>query len=283
MMALWWLLAAGLALGVVVVAYRLGALDPSGALAAWVEGTFTLALGGPVPAMALIAFFASSSLLTRVATRGKAVLAAEYAKGGRRDWGQVVANGGLATVLAVGLGLASPFWRPWLLLGLMGALAAATADTWATELGSLAPAPRLITTGRIVPPGTSGGVSARGLLASLAGGLFVGGVVAVFTRFGWPVWNPAPQVNVLLLTGMGGLAGLTGSVTDSLLGATAQAMYWCPQCKRETERQVHRCGGATVHVRGYTWISNDVVNFAATLVGSIMAVAMAAVAVGLMV
>src|SRR5438093_5230732 len=49
--------------------------------------------------------------------------------------------------------------------GPAGALAAAAADTWATEIGAFSPfAPRLITSGRQVPRGTSGGITVLGSL-----------------------------------------------------------------------------------------------------------------------
>ena len=56
----------------------------------------------------------------------------------------------------------------------LGALAASAADTWATEIGSLATRPpRSILTLRPVPAGTSGGVNLLGMLAMVAGATFV--------------------------------------------------------------------------------------------------------------
>ena len=269
----WWPTVAGtIAAGVVGVAYRARTLTRSGAVAAWVVGTTPPNINTVVPACSLLLFFATSSALTRAGGRRKAHVASEYAKGGRRDWGQVVANGGLATLLAVVLGAGPSAWRPWAFSALVGALAAATADTWATEIGSLHPAPRLITSAARVPPGTSGGVSWWGLGASLAGGALLGGSTALLTWIPWSGWNPVSRANVVMLTGGGALAGLVGSLFDSWLGATVQTMYYCPRCEKETEQRVHRCGTATHRIRGWTWVSNDVVNFAATAVGSIMAV-----------
>src|SRR5260221_9680178 len=61
------------------------------------------------------------------------------------------------------------------------------------------------------------------------------------------------------------ISGLAGSFFDSLLGATVQAMYYCPACDMETERRIHSCGTMTKTLRGISWINNDTVNFLATL------------------
>src|SRR5690242_21564973 len=91
----------------------------------------------------LFAFFISGSVLTRLA--GGA--------GGQRNVRQVLANGGVAAVAA--------WFGSWPLAA--GALAAATADTWATEIGAWSPhPPRLITSWKPVPPGTDGGVTLLG-------------------------------------------------------------------------------------------------------------------------
>jgi uncharacterized membrane protein len=65
------------------------------------------------------------------------------------------------------------------------------------------------------------------------------------------------------------LAGLAGSLVDSLLGATAQAVYWCAGCAAPTETPVHgRCGRPAEHARGWAWVTNDVVNALATGAGA---------------
>ena len=70
---------------------------------------------------------------------------------------------------------------------------------------------------------------------------------------------------------IGLVSGLVGSLFDSYLGATVQAMYYCPVCKKETERRVHNCGTETLPLRGIAWINNDVVNFLATAFGAVVA------------
>ena len=85
---------------------------------------------------------------------------------GPGEWALGAAAGSLLTGL-------SPL-RGWALF--VGALASAQADTWATEIGAHAPRrPRLITTGREVPRGTSGRVTALGSLGGLAGGISIMG------------------------------------------------------------------------------------------------------------
>jgi uncharacterized protein (TIGR00297 family) len=254
-------LAGGFILAVVVTAgaYAAGSLSRSGAIAAIGVGTLTFGVGGVLPGVLLLLFFISSSLLSRVGGARKRQVAAAFAKGGRRDAGQVMANGVLAALLSVGFGLTGdPLW----LAGLIGALAAVNADTWATELGVLArQAPRMVTTGVQVDPGTSGAVTLVGTGAALGGALLIGLPAAAVGR--------APMLALIA-----SVSGLAGSLFDSLLGATVQAIYTCPACAKETERHpFHSCGTPTVPLRGWRWLDNDGVNFAASLVGAVASMA----------
>jgi uncharacterized protein (TIGR00297 family) len=236
-------------------------LSPSGVLGAIITGTVLFGLGGWVGGLALVGFFVSSSLLSKLFKRAKEEVEADFAKTGTRDLGQALANGGVAAAAAVGYAVTGD--AAWM-GAVLGALAAANADTWATELGVLAPsAPRLITTFQPVARGTSGAVSQNGTLAALGGALFVGVVAALAD----PVW--------WRMVGWLGLAGVAGSLLDSLLGATFQGVYWCPACQKETERRVHKCGTATRLHRGWRWVHNDLVNLLATLAGAVIGYVMA--------
>src|SRR6516164_3173130 len=155
-------------------------LSRGGAVAATGLGTLTAAAGYPW-AILLIAYFASSSALSRLGGAEKERLTGSIvAKGGQRDARQVLANGGVFGVAVLGMLFQPGVW--WTALG-TGALAASAADTWATEIGTrFGGVPRSILSGEPVPTGTSGGVSVIGSLAGLAGALFV---AAVALAIGW--------------------------------------------------------------------------------------------------
>lgn len=240
-----------LAGAVAFAAYRVHSLSRSGAFAAVLVGTVIFGLGGWQWALLLMAFFISSTGLTRAFKKRKTGLSEKFSKGGQRDAGQVLGNGGLATMFA-GLHYFFPA-APWVWLAFAASLAAVNADTWSTELGVLNPhPPRMITNpARVVEKGTSGGVSLLGTLAALAGAGLIG-VLAVW-------FSPAPVDWTLGL--WVSLAGLLGSLFDSLLGATVQAIYYCPTCDKETERHpLHTCGTPTTLKRGLEWLNNDIVN-----------------------
>jgi uncharacterized protein (TIGR00297 family) len=253
-----WVLGAVLALAIAGAAYQAKSLSREGRLAAIVIGTLTFGGGGLFGAAAMVTFFVSASALSRIGGERQKLVSTAFSKGGRRDHGQVLANGLAAAVFAVLFGLNSaPAWAA----ATAGALAAANADTWATELGVLArKAPRLITSWKIVPPGTSGGVTALGTLASMLGA----GLIALITLPFLQDWKMVLAVMT---------AGVAASLFDSLLGALVQAMYWCPACGKITERHpFHTCGERTELHHGHAWLTNDIVNFSATVLGAAAAV-----------
>jgi uncharacterized protein (TIGR00297 family) len=246
-------LSAGLAAAISFAAWRIRALNFSGAIAAAAVGFLVMGFGGTAGAAALLLFFISSSALSRYGKKRKQSL--DYEKGGERDAAQVLANGGVAAIAA----LLIPFFpgSPYLAAAMCGALAAANADTWATEIGSLAAhPPRLITTLRPAVTGSSGAISVPGTLASAAGALLIA-LTALFYEFGF--------YGVLSIA----LGGIAGSLSDSLLGATVQVQYRCAQCGKITERHTHH-EIPTKWERGLPWMNNDAVNFLATLCGALV-------------
>lgn len=232
-------------------ALRANALSQSGEIAALFAGAIAVTAGWPF-AILLFSFFISASSLSRFRERIKAArISGVVKKGGRRDAWQVMANGGvfaLAALVTVILPGSIPAFAA------IGALAAASADTWATEIGVLSQSqPRSILDGQLVPPGTSGGITAQGMAATVAGAAFIG-IIALLTGFDSRIF-PAAIV-----------AGVGGALLDSILGASIQVRRWCERCSALTERSIHSCGAPARRVSG--WLSNDAVNLACTLAGA---------------
>jgi uncharacterized protein (TIGR00297 family) len=273
MNAVWLLLGLVLSAGVGALGYWQQALSASGVAGAILVGTLIFGMGGWEWGLLLIAFFVSSSWLSHYRRADKEGVAEKFTKGSRRDIGQALANGGLGAILAVAF---ARYPEPLLFAAFVGVMATVTADTWATELGILSRVPpRLITSGDVVAPGTSGGVTSLGIWASVAGALLIGTVatalmqvVSLLNGNGWSI----RAISYTLLATVG---GLVGSLFDSLLGATLQGIYYCDYCAKETESPTHHCGRTAQPLRGWAWLNNDVVNFLASLVGGLAAASLA--------
>ena len=210
-----------LAVSIAYLAYRVHSLSRDGAIAAALVGTIIFGLGGWQWSVLLLAFFISSSALTRLFKDRKRGINEKFSKGSERDAGQVLGNGGLATAFVLLNGVFPH--QLWTWIGFAAALASVNADTWATELGTLNPnPPRMITDLRKrVEAGTSGGVSLWGTMAALLGASVISLLAAVlYPNLHWPLF--------ILIT----ISGLLGSLFDSFLGATVQAMYFCPLDKK---------------------------------------------------
>jgi uncharacterized protein (TIGR00297 family) len=247
-----------LAILISFLAYKAHSLNKSGAIAALLVGTIIFGIGGWSWAILLLTFFITSSALSRAFKKQKQKLDEKFSKGHERDAGQVFGNGGIATFFA-GLNLFYPN-EPIIWLCFSASLAAVNADTWATELGVLNKTPpRMITNlNKVVEKGTSGGISLTGLIASLAGSGLIAFLASLLTD-NWSLF--------LLIT----FSGLAASLFDSLLGGTIQAMYFCPTHNKETEKHpLHTCGTQTIHIRGWKWLNNDLVNFACGVFGVVV-------------
>ncbi|HYI24881.1 MAG TPA: DUF92 domain-containing protein [Thermomicrobiales bacterium] len=254
-----WIWIAGFAAAAIVsaAAWRLRALDWTGTVAATAVGTLIVGCAGWWAGVILVAFFVTASALSLVTSEATPTTI-EQVRGTNRDWVQVLANGGIATLFAVASAVA-PAPQPWL-VGFAAAVAAATADTWATEVGRLMGAtPRSLADWSPVTPGTSGAVSGPGTLGAAAGAALIGGLAAMGTISGW--WELDDRAQAVLVAVA--MAGFAGCFVDSVLGATIQAKRWCPLCERFTERAVHDCNVPTVPAGGIRWITNDVVNIVA--------------------
>ncbi|MWV43816.1 DUF92 domain-containing protein [Paenibacillus sp. HJL G12] len=257
-----WLIGGLCALIVAGGAYLKRSLTLSGAAAAFVMGTIYFGAGSLLWFGILLVFFISSSLLSKFKQANKAELEQTYAKTGTRDAGQVLANGGAGMLLCI----LNAIWphTGWV-YAFIGVMAAATADTWATEWGGLSRRPpRSVLTGKVVPPGTSGGVSLLGSTAAALGGLMI-------ALFGWLFAYGAGMDHMLLHFLIAGIfGGLAGAFTDSIIGATLQVMNGCQVCGKEVEVLTH-CGQPTRQIRGLRWMNNDAVNFLSSCIGGLAA------------
>jgi uncharacterized protein (TIGR00297 family) len=164
-----------------------------------------LGLGGFVT---LFAVFAITWLTTRVGySRKRSLGLAEDRRG--RSAGQVLANLAVAAGFAV---LAIPY--PIFGAAAVAALAEAAADTAASEIGEvLSGHAWLITSLRVVEPGTNGAVSLPGTLAGMSAAIIIA--------------YCAVLMQVLPASGFWwiAVAGYLGTVVDSLLGATLERSH----------------------------------------------------------
>lgn len=240
---------------VVIVAYQRRSLSRSGAVAALVLGVICSAAGWGWAAL-LISFFVSGTLLSRYQSSRKAALIGEVVeKGGSRDAVQVLANGAVFSVAAIATIFSGS--HIWLCAG-AGAIGAAAADTWSTEIGTLSKtSPRFILSRQIVLTGQSGGVTWLGTLAAIFG---AGTMAVVSLLAGW-TWVPAAAALV---------GGIGGSTIDSILGETLQVRRRCDRCDAFTERSLHDCGTISTVAAGLPLMNNDAVNALCTLGGAII-------------
>jgi uncharacterized protein (TIGR00297 family) len=243
-----------LAAGVAWAAYRLNALTGGGAVAATLVGGLIFGLGGWSMALPLMTFFVTSSLLSKWGRRRPSIEEDCVQKTDRRDAIQVMANGGVACVIAILAYMSDD--RRWLPV-FAAAVAAANADTWATEIGTrFGKRPIDILRWTKVETGMSGGVTWIGSLAAAAGGWIIAAMVFV-------TGPDVPLTSMLSIT----CAALAASFVDSLLGSGLQGRFECTVCQQPTEKTSH-CGRTTVHRRGWKWLNNDGVNAVAIAAGT---------------
>ena len=235
------------------VTTRRGSLTGGGALAACALATVITVCAGPAWLLPMLVFFGSSILIGKICTNTPQVAAdAKHAQA--RDATQVLANGGwyaVAAILHLLSGGDSRYFPLPTHVATLAVAACVTADTWSSEVGQYYRQPTLdILRWRRVPPGLSGGISAAGTVAGASGALLVAGL-SPFLLPEAPVWLSVTAVTV---------AGFSGMVVDSLLGAALQARYR----HEDGELSDRRLPGSHLY-SGVAFVSNDLVNFAATV------------------
>ncbi|OGU72346.1 MAG: hypothetical protein A2V93_01660 [Ignavibacteria bacterium RBG_16_34_14] len=244
-----------LALAISLISYKLKLLTTSGIITTFLLALVIYTFGTWQWTLPIVTFFVLSSLLSKFRKRRNPEVEKYFEKLEQRDHLQVLANGGLASVLVT-----LNYFYPSKLLYIVyvSMVAAVCADTWSTEIGTSVKTKTVdILSFREINQGISGGISLPGIFASFAGAFVISA-----TSLPWIESNY--QNNIIIITA----AGFIGSIADSFLGSSLQAQYECKVCNSVTERKIH-CGKEADLLKGKRWINNDVVNFGAGISGGI--------------
>jgi uncharacterized protein (TIGR00297 family) len=244
-------LALPVAAAFVAVTVRKQWLTLGGGVAAALLGVWVIIFQGLLWLVPLLAFFVGSTLLGRLLrARGRArgdARASDAKHGQPRDATQVFANGGIYGLAAAVL----PSADAQFIMAL--SMTAATADTWASEIGIALKGRTYDIVGlRPVPVGLSGGISVGGTLGAAVGAAILAFVSAMLMESTESLFSLAA-----LLSGI----GLASMLLDSVLGSLVQAKYRAPSgALQDSDAE-----GAML-VRGAAWMSNDAVNLISNMI-----------------
>ncbi|WP_226667724.1 DUF92 domain-containing protein [Metabacillus litoralis] len=240
-------------------AWKSKSLNLSGSIGAVVVG-LSIYIGFSWEGLVILGcFFGSSSYVSKYKAKLKSSILNIIEKGEQRDIFQVAANGGVAALMGIST-LLFPSYHEVFLIGFCVSLASATSDTWASEVGTLSSRdPRMLFTLRRVPKGTSGAISSLGTFAGLIGAIFI----SIFSVL---LFSMSAYL-IFFITCMGFL----GNIFDTILGQTIQNKYYCPLCKKITEKQIH-CFTKGEKINKYSFLNNDSVNFLSIAFTTIFAI-----------
>ncbi len=186
-------------------------LDSGGLAAALAVGLVISLLGHWTWLLVLMTFLIVGSMATKWRFEEKVKISAEEANDGVRGWKNVLANGGAASIVAVANHISGG--HEWSYFVLCSAVSVAASDTLASEIGSLDPRTRIITTLEAVPAGTNGGMSPTGTLAAFYGALLISVVSTVLGAIN------GDQTPTVFFFSFVILFGWLGCQVDSILGA----------------------------------------------------------------
>lgn len=281
-------------IGLVTFALAKNKLTPGGIIVATIVATIHMLDPYPVFFWLLVPFFLLGVLVTKIGHAEKARLtkSSDGSSGGEgpRGWMQVVANGGVASILialhtylsastpfmalraGVFPGLHAPVLQQLLPIGIIAHYGAVAADTFGSELGILAKSTPVLVTApwKKVPRGTNGGITIEGLGYGLLAS-FLNTCIAYAGTYFMPPYKALNTQTAILVW----LIGAFGSVIDSLLGATVQATV----TDRGSGKVVEGLGGQRVKVLeggsrvqlGRDILTNNGVNLAMAVLTSALA------------
>ncbi|MFM9047989.1 MAG: TIGR00297 family protein [Cyanobium sp.] len=233
-----WLVALVLNALLIALAQRAPLLTTEGWIHAGILGTVLWGSLGWRGWLAVVAYLALGSAVTKLGFQAKQARGLAEARGGRRGPENVWGSALVAAVLA-GLTPLAGARAPLLLLGFAASLAAKLADTFGSEIGKRwGRHTVLITTLRPVARGTEGAISLEGTAASVVGSGLMAGVMAGLRVIETPM-------ALALVTAV----GVTATLMESLIGATLQQRA--------------------------AWLTNEVVNGLQTLLAALLAMGLA--------
>ena len=248
-----------------VAAYWRRFLTFPAAMTAAILGVIILTSGGWAWASAAAGLFLITALLAerqaRVKTDEWSVTEVP------RNLKQLIANGILLAVFAVlhrvGQG------NSVVIVAYLGCAGAVAGDTWATSASQFTTSsPRLLTSGKQVPPGTPGAVTGIGIALTALAGLVASWLfLSVATVVDGETVSVAISITMSFAAIIGAVAG---ALFDSYLGAACQALY-ADADGRLTDHPVAEDGSSNSYIRGWRWLSNDLVNFSNSVAGALSA------------
>lgn len=188
-----------------MAAFLLNWLTYDGALAASIFGAISYGMGNWQVAIIVLFFFISASLVSKDIATAEDNVSIKFRRDGRQVWSN---------------GFWLCFWlmiwfisgQQFFLIAAVASIATATADTWATELGSnIKSSTFLITNFDRVSAGTDGGISFKGSIAALFGSAIIAAI------FQLTVSDTSLVVFIMIA-----ITGFLGCFVDSYLGAKLQ-------------------------------------------------------------
>ncbi len=205
-----------------------------------------------ISSVLMVAFFISSSIIYIFNKKVEKKLESVHEKGSRRDYIQVFANGGVALVCSIIYYYTNNYIY---MIAMAISFAAATADTWASEIGVLSrKKPISIVTFKRIENGMSGGVSLLGTFSALCGAGFIAVIFIVLSYILNGINN-----NIFIILCIISIFGFFGAIIDSILGATVQGSYLNEKDKIITEKKISN-GSRNKKIKGFDFINNDAVN-----------------------
>lgn len=248
---------------VVILAPKKKLLTLDGAITAFVIGMLFYLFGGFFSWLLLILFFLSSSIIGKVKKYygliDETELVVEEKKG--RSAIQVIANSVPALICLVLFHFTK---QTYFYLAMVGTIAGATADTWASEIGILSKkTPVSILTFKPIAAGLSGGITLLGTVASFFGASFIAVSFLVFFFGKLQSIERAFLYSVIIV-----LSGFISSVIDSILGILVQEKY---QLENQVITEVKGQDTSTLLYSGIKGIDNNMVNLITGLLTAFVA------------